>query len=383
MKIVVDENIPFAEEAFGRLGEVLALPGRAISYETIQDATILIVRSVTRVNAVLLQGSAVQFVGSATAGCDHIDQAYLDKNKILFASAAGANANSVAEYVICALLMRAQKKEEVLRGKTLGIIGVGHVGALLKLKAEAIGMIPILNDPPLQRETEKSEYRSLQEACDADFISLHVPLNDVGEDATQNLLSDNRLRRINPKTVIINTSRGEVIDPVALFNQVEKKQVARPILDVWANEPSINWALLEKLEIGTPHIAGYSLDGKVAGTQMVYEAACAALGVMPSWSRHGLTLPGQRTIEMGVEEKDERTILNNLCTQAYDLSADVTHFMALGDLPLSSRSTAFEHFRKTYTIRREFQTVSLTLPPPQTKWLNQISGLGFKPRIPK
>ncbi|NOY83717.1 MAG: 4-phosphoerythronate dehydrogenase, partial [Nitrospirae bacterium] len=289
MKIVVDENIPFAQEAFGRLGEVLALSGRAISCEMIQDATILVVRSVTPVNAALLQGSAVQFVGTATAGCDHIDQDYLRHNKILFASAAGSNANSVAEYVISALFLRASKRREVLRGKTLGIIGVGHVGSLLKLKAEAIGMIPILNDPPLQRESGKSEYRSLQETCEADFISLHVPLNDVGEDSTRNLLNEDRLRRINPKTVIINTARGEVIDPVPFLNQLEKKQLARPILDVWSNEPSINWALLEKVEIGTPHIAGYSLDGKVAGVQMVYESACAALGVMPSWSRHGLT----------------------------------------------------------------------------------------------
>lgn len=383
MKIVVDENIPFVREAFARLGEVLALPGRTISPKAIQDATILVVRSVTPVNAALLQGSAVQFVGTATAGCDHIDQDYLRHNKILFASAAGSNANSVAEYVISALFLRACKKREVLRGKTLGIIGVGHVGSLLKLKAEAIGMIPILNDPPLQRESGKSEYRSLQETCEADFISLHVPLNDVGEDSTRNLLNEDRLRRINPKTVIINTSRGEVIDPVPLLNQLEKKQLARPILDVWSNEPSINWALLEKVEIGTPHIAGYSLDGKVAGVQMVYESACAALGVMPSWSRHGLTLPGQRTIEMDAEEKDELTIFNSLCSQAYHLASDVKHFMALINLPPASRSIAFDGLRKTYPIRRAFQNASLTVPLTQIKWLNQMIGLGFKPRIPK
>ncbi len=383
MKIVVDENIPFAQEAFGKLGAVLALPARAISSEAIRDATILVVRSITSVNAALLQGSAVQFVGTATAGCEHIDQDYLRKNKILFASATGANANSVAEYVISALFLRARKNREVLRGKTLGIIGIGHVGTLLKRKAEAIGMIPILNDPPLQRETGNSEYRSFQEACEADFVSLHVPLTDEGEDRTHHLLDEKSLRRLHSKTVIINTARGEVIDHTTLFKQLVAGQLAPPILDVWANEPTINWDFLPELEIGTPHIAGYSLDGKVAGTRIIYESVCAALGVMPSWPKQDLVLPGQSSIEMHVEEKDELTLLSDLCAEAYDLSSDVTRFMALGDLPLSSRSAAFEHLRKTYAIRREFQSVSLSVPPRQTKWLNQIIGLGFKPKRSK
>lgn len=379
MKIVIDENIPFAREAFGKLGSVVALPGQAISPEVIREASVLVVRSITSVDATLLQGSTVQFVGTATAGCDHIDQEYLKKNKILFASAAGANANSVAEYVISALFLHAQKKEEPLRGKTLGIVGVGHVGQLLARKAVAIGMIPILNDPPLQRRTSKSDYRSFREACKADFISLHVPLSNEGKDATRHLLNEKTLRALSPQTVVINTSRGEVIDHPAFFKQIAARQLAPPILDVWADEPAINWDFLQDVEIGTPHIAGYALDGKVAGTRMIYETVCAALGVMPAWPTQSLPLAVPRKIQIDATAGDELTILGNLCRQAYDLSSDVSRFMALLDLPVASRPAAFERLRKTYPTRREFQTLSLVIPKAQTNLLHQISGLGFKP----
>lgn len=379
MKIVIDENIPFAREVFGLLGSVVALPGGAISSEVVREASVLVVRSITPVNAALLQGSTVQFVGTATAGCDHIDQEYLKNNKILFASAAGANANSVAEYVISALFLHAQKKEEALRGKTLGIVGVGHVGQLLARKASAIGMIPILNDPPLQRRTGKRDYRSFQEACGADFISLHVPLSNEGEDATRHLLNEKTLRALSPKTLVINTSRGEVIDHPALFKQITARQLAPPILDVWADEPAINWDFLQDVEIGTPHIAGYALDGKVAGTRIIYETLCSALGVMPAWPDQSLPLAASRKIQIDANAGDELTILSNLCGQAYDLSSDVRRFMALLDLPLASRPTAFEHLRKTYPTRREFQTLSLVVHKSHTKLLDPIVGLGFQP----
>jgi len=383
LKIVIDENIPFGREAFGKLGSVVALPGRAISPEGIQDATVLVVRSITPVNAALLQGSAVQFVGTATAGCDHIDQGYLKKNHILFASAAGANANAVAEYVLCALLMHARKHGTPLKGKSLGIIGVGHIGQLLAQKAMSIGMVVILNDPPLQRRSGKRCYRPFQEACDADFVSLHVPLNDHGPDTTRHLLNQETLSALNPQTVLVNTSRGEVIDQAALLKQIKAERLAPPILDVWADEPAIDWDLVQAVEIGTPHIAGYSLDGKIAGTKIIYETVCAALGVMPTWTTPSLMLPQPPPVQIDTDAADALTTLSDLTGRAYHLSGDVARFMGLLDLPCDARPAAFDRLRKTYPPRREFQCMPLSLRGENPERLQQIQGLGFKPVIKK
>jgi len=383
LKIVIDENIPFGPAAFGKLGTVTALPGRAISPEMVRDATALVVRSVTCVNAALLQGSAVQFVGTATAGCDHIDRDYLSKNRILFVSAAGANANSVAEYVISALFMHAQEHSTPLQGKTLGIIGVGHVGQLLAQKAAAIGMNLILNDPPLQRSGGKHAYRSFEETCAADFVSLHVPLSYDGPDATRHLLNEKTLRAFRPETLVINTSRGEVADEAALFKAVKAGRLLPPVLDVWANEPDINWDFVRVLESGTPHIAGYALDGKIKSTQIIYEALCAALGVMPAWPHESLGLPKASPLHIDAGTKDALTVLSNLCRQAYDLSGDRARLTALLHLPPAARPAAFERLRKTYPVRREFRHLPLTVQGASLQLHRQITGLGFKPQAPK
>jgi erythronate-4-phosphate dehydrogenase len=282
-KIIADENIPCAREAFSHLGEVRLLPGRAITRESLLDADLLLVRSITPVNAKLLQNTAVRFVGTATIGTDHVDTAYLERQNIAFASATGSNANSVAEYVVAALVHRAIKHGLSLASLTLGVVGVGHVGSRVEKMATALGMRVRLNDPPLARQTHDPQYLPLDALMEADVITLHTPLAREGEDATFHLFDATRLQAMKCGSMLINTSRGAVVDNAALKTALQSGHLAAAILDVWENEPDIDVELLRLVEIGTPHIAGYSLDGKLNGTHQIYLAACEFIGVAPQW----------------------------------------------------------------------------------------------------
>ncbi|NQT84941.1 4-phosphoerythronate dehydrogenase, partial [bacterium] len=216
MKIVADENIPYVKEAFGSLGDVIPLPGRKIAPASVVDAEILLVRSITEVNASLLEGSRVRFVGTATIGTDHVDEEYLHSRGIAFASAPGSNANSVAEYVVAALLTTARRKNFPLKGKTIGVIGVGNCGSRVAKKAEALGMRVLLNDPPLWRQTGNKRFRPLEELFSADILTLHVPLTYEGIDATYHLVDEAFLSKLRPECILMNTSRGPVVDNLAL-----------------------------------------------------------------------------------------------------------------------------------------------------------------------
>ncbi|MFI5238071.1 MAG: 4-phosphoerythronate dehydrogenase, partial [Ignavibacteriales bacterium] len=269
MNIIVDANIAFADKAFSHLGNIKLVDGRTLSNENVKDADILIVRSITNVNEELLKHSKVRFVGTATIGTDHIDLDYLHNHNIQFADAKGCNADSVAEYVFTALLKIASEKNISLRGKTIGVVGVGNIGSRVARLAESLGMKSIQNDPPLERNGIGNNYVSLEEILQADIITLHVPMTMEGIDKTFHLLNKENLNRINKGTIIINSSRGAVIYNDALLNESINKNFELA-LDVWEDEPSINTKLLVKTKIATPHIAGYSFEGKVNGTKMIY-----------------------------------------------------------------------------------------------------------------
>ena len=286
MKIVADGNIPFVKECFSTIGEVKVVPGRQIKPEVLADADCLLVRSVTKVNEKLLAGSKVRFVATATIGFEHIDTEYLAKNKIGFASAPGSNANSVAEYIVAALLSVGKKHKIKLEGKSIGIVGVGNVGSRVAKKCGALGMKVLLNDPPLQRQTGDSKYLPIEKLYDCDFITFHTPLTFEGIDKTFHLADEKFFKSLKPGCVFINSSRGGVMDTQALKAAMKSGKLKAVILDVWENEPNIDNELLRMVDIGTPHIAGYSLDGKIAGMIMIYEAACKFFGLKP-----------QRTIE--------------------------------------------------------------------------------------
>ncbi len=282
LDIVADENIPLASALFGSMGPVRLAPGRDISPETVRHADMLLVRSVTRVDAALLDGSAVRFVGSATSGLDHIDLDYLRRRGIPFACAPGANADSVVEYVLAALLHLATIRGAALRGKTLGIAGCGRIGSRLARRAAALGMQALLCDPPLAEAGAAGAYLSLNALIrQADILTLHVPLVRGGPHPTWHMIGRDELAACRAGAWLVNTSRGGVIDNEALLEALRRspQRPAAVALDVWEGEPAPPAALLERVDVATPHIAGYSYDGKAAGARMLRDAMLALPGL--------------------------------------------------------------------------------------------------------
>lgn len=378
MNIVIDENIPFGEEAFSQLGTVTVLPGREINSKSLQNATALIVRSVTPVNKDLLAGTGITFVGTATAGVDHIDMAYLAQQHIGFADAAGSNANSVAEYVLTALTIVAQSNNLSLKGKSLGIIGFGRIGQLVAKNAKVLGMKVILNDPPLARETQEPCYRSLDEALQADFVTLHVPLIKEGVDKTIHLVGEKQLATMPTSSTLINASRGEVVDNLALLQALQTQRLHGAVLDVWEHEPSINWELAHHVSIATPHIAGYSFDGKIKGTTMIYQAACQFFGISPSWEfTENDSQPSEPNYTIEARGHNLEHLLFQIAPRLYDLHGDDARMRSLFTLPTSQRPAGFDQLRKHYPTRREFFTSPLLLPDANPTVISKLALLGF------
>ena len=285
MKIVVDDKIPYIRETICQLAdEVVFLSGASITAADVKEADVLVVRTRTHCNQQLLEGSKVQLVVTATIGYDHIDTHWLDKAGIRWTNCPGCNSGSVAQYVECSLLLLEQQKKLPLSQSTIGIVGCGHVGSKVKAVAERLGMHVLVCDPPLQKANSQkltaNSYVSLDEIerrCDV--ITFHVPLTREGQYATWHLADDAFFQRLSRVPYIINTSRGEVVDNKALLKALEEGRVRDAVIDVWENEPHPDAALLEKVFIGTPHIAGYSADGKVNADNMVVDAICQQFGL--------------------------------------------------------------------------------------------------------
>jgi erythronate-4-phosphate dehydrogenase len=368
MKLIVDENIAFAEEVFSHFGDVLLIGGREITNDILQNAEILLVRSITNVNENLLQNSNIKFVGTATIGTDHIDTNYLNEQNITFADAKGCNADSVAEYVFTALLKIAVDNKLTLTDKSIGIIGVGNVGSRVEKYAEALGLRIYKNDPPKQRAGEGRNYVSLEEALQADIISLHVPLYKSGTDKTLHLLDEERLININNGSILINTSRGAVLDNKALLNLIDKKHF-KVILDVWEGEPLINTDLLQKVLIGSAHVAGYSLEGKVNGTKVIYNALCKFTKQQNDWEPILPTL--ENDVINGSSVKDFEEKLHLIFKHIYNIETDDSEMREMIKMDNDSRAAFFDKLRKEYSLRREFNNYTILIEKTD-KWLKDI-----------
>ena len=284
MKIIADENIAYGREAFECFGDVTLLHGRKITRQDVADADILVIRSITKANAALLEESNVRFVGTATIGTDHLDKAWLDQNNIIWSSAKGCNSRAVTEYVVSAIIDITKDTNLKLEGKTIAVVGAGNIGSRIVKIGNDLGLKVIVNDPPLERKPNRPDfnYVTLEEALKADIITLHVPLTKEGPDKTVHLLNQDNLNLINPGTLLINCSRGAVIDNHALSEFLAGRKDISVCLDVWENEPQVDPALIGLVKIATPHIAGYSLEGKAAGTKMIHDALANYLGVPSS-----------------------------------------------------------------------------------------------------
>lgn len=277
MKIVVDDKIPFIREKLALLAdEVVALRGADISADDVRDADALIVRTRTRCDEALLKDSKVQFVATATIGFDHIDTAYMKRAGIRWTNCPGCNAASVAQYVECSLLLLEREKGLALRESTIGIVGCGHVGSKVKAVAERLGMRVLVCDPLLADPSFVSLDAIEREA---DVITFHVPLTREGEYATYHMADDAFFHQLSRVPYIINTSRGEVVDNEALLSALNEGRVHDAVIDVWEHEPQLSLELLKRVYIGTPHIAGYSADGKVNADNMVIDALCQHFGL--------------------------------------------------------------------------------------------------------
>jgi erythronate-4-phosphate dehydrogenase len=356
LRLIVDENIVFADKAFAQFGEVNLMPGREINNSNLNDVDVLIVRSITNVDKDLLKNTPVKFVGTATIGTDHIDLDYLKSKNIFFADAKGCNAYSVAEYVLASLLNLSVKFDFSLKDKSIGIVGVGNVGSKVAAFAEALGMSVLLNDPPIKRTGDKRSFIDLDEIFKCDIVTLHTPLNLDGIDKTYHLFNNDNLNKLKDGAILINSSRGAIINNLDLLTAIEKKNL-KVVLDVWENEPDINIELVKNVLIATPHIAGYSYEGKVNCTKIIYESLCEYLGEDKT-IKFDLPIPKEPTLIFNNSNKLE-TGLNDLISTIYSIQEDDNRMRKIIEMEKEDRMKYFDLQRKNYPRRREFNNYTI------------------------
>ena len=378
MKILVDENMPYAQTLFSRLGDVQAVPGRPIPQAALQGADALMVRSVTKVNADLLTGTGVKFVGTATAGTDHVDEAWLAAQGIGFSAAPGCNAIAVVEYVFSALMILAQRDGWQLREKTVGIVGVGNVGSRLQARLEALGVKTLLCDPPRAARGDTGPFWPLEKlVAEADILTFHTPLYKEGPYRTRHLVDAEMLAALPDNRVLINACRGEVVDNAALLAALNGGKALRTVLDVWEPEPDLSLPLLNAVDIGTAHIAGYSLEGKARGTTQVFEAYSRFLG-QPQAVPLETLLPVPEVSEVTLNgnlaaHPDEGTLLR-LMHLVYDVRRDDAPLRRVAGTP-----GEFDKLRKFYQERREWSSLCIQCDDEATAAL--LTRLGFTARL--
>ncbi|MCE9686842.1 4-phosphoerythronate dehydrogenase [Shewanella sp. AS16] len=375
MLILVDENMPYVEPLFADLGEIVAVNGRSLTPEQVKDADILLVRSVTRVDAALLaQNRRLKFVGSATIGTDHIDLDYLASRAIPFANAPGCNAIAVGEFAFIAMLELAQRFGETLKHKTVGIVGAGNTGTAVANCLKAYGVRVLLCDPLLAQSGDEREFMGLDELLsEADVISLHVPIIKTGEHKTHYLFDEARLKRLKPGAWLLNCCRGEVIDNRALIRVKQQRQDLKLVLDVWEGEPHPMAELVPLVEFATPHIAGYSLEGKARGTFMLYQRLCQQLNLAADKSL-GKLLPSFAVDSLALTAMPDERGLLQLARLVYDLRDDDELFRKhFADVQ------GFDQMRKNHRHRREFSALTLVYQgQSEVDWLFKLgfSGVG-------
>ncbi|MCX7726273.1 MAG: 4-phosphoerythronate dehydrogenase [Chitinispirillaceae bacterium] len=375
MKIVIDENIPFAEKLFSQFGEIELLPGRSITSNHLKNADALIVRSVTKVNRELLEGTKVKFVGSATTGIDHVDLKYLEENFIGFAYAPGSNAESVAEYILSAICLISKEHKKKPKDFTIGIIGVGNIGSRVFKYASLLGMRALLCDPPKKRITKSNIYLPLEEVLkESDIITLHVPYTTVGEDKTDNMVEKSFLSRMKKGASFVNTSRGKIVNENDLIANRDK--IDKLVVDVWCNEPAINIDLLKLCDIATPHIAGYSYEGKVRGSIAIYEALCAYFFKEPKKILiEELLTPSSEKETIDIIDREDPILYAIL--QAYNIEKDSKEMKKIVSLNKKDVPFFFDNLRRNYPRRREFSSYAIDVKALTKKEIEILKELGF------
>lgn len=374
IKIVADNKIPFLKGVLEHYADVEYYDGFKITNQVLKDADALIIRTRTKCNAELLNNTSIKVIATATIGYDHIDTEYCENHNIKWLNAPGCNSSSVMQYIASTLLTVAVKNNFELSKYTLGVIGVGNVGSKVARLAETLGMKVLLNDPPRMCQENSSQFVSLNEIIkQSNIITFHVPLNKEGTDKTLHLADDSFFEKLNKGTMIINSSRGPVVKTSSLKNAIKNRIVSNVVLDVWENEPNIDRELLEMTTISTPHIAGYSADGKANGTSVCVNAISKYfdLGIKENW--YPVDIPGpdnSSNISIDSNNLTDQEILYRAVCATYNILEDNDR--------LKSSPETFEKQRGNYPIRREFPFYNLELNTSRSKIIDTLKNLGFK-----
>ncbi|HHU00412.1 MAG: 4-phosphoerythronate dehydrogenase [Bacteroidota bacterium] len=372
MKVVVDDKIPALKGVLDPYADVLYKEGKAISKEDLVDADALIVRTRTLCNKDLLEGTSVRMVATATIGTDHMDLAWLEQKGIHWCNAPGCNSGSVKQY-IASVLAHLILDGTVPSETTLGIVGVGMVGSKIESLAKALGFKVLLNDPPRARREGADKFCSLDYLLsNSDIITFHTPLIRQGEDATFHLMDESKLALLKKGAVVINSSRGEVCETRAMLKGLDNGQISRLVLDVWENEPNIDSKLHNKVWIGTPHIAGYSVDGKSNGSTMTIHAIAREFGLpLQDWQPTSLPVPDYPFIHLDNNSEPAYLTAAKAILRTYDILED--------DKRLREDPEDFEKQRGSYPVRREFHIWEITpsrATRPET--IEMLMALGFR-----
>lgn len=373
LKIIADENMPAVEALFASHAEIRRLPGRTMRAADLSDADILLVRSVTRVDARLLsQATRLQFVGTATIGTDHIDRQLLAQQGIGFASAPGCNADGVVDYALCAIWNWAADAGRALSELTFAVVGCGNVGSRLVARLQAYGLRVLVSDPPRAKREPAFADTSLARILEqADVICCHTPLVTTGEHPTQHLFDRDRIRALKPGALLLNAGRGPVVDNQALLEALQSGQALNVVLDVWEAEPLVNRELAQRCYLATPHIAGYSLDGKLRGTWMLYQAIRQRFGFTDNVDLQSI-LPPARVSQVRLSGELEEQRLMQL---VYDIWRDDRAFRQSLDRDAGVQQKNFDLLRRHYPERREYGSLAISGADPQQR--RQLRALGF------
>jgi erythronate-4-phosphate dehydrogenase len=369
--IIIDEHIPFIKGVLEPYAKIIYAEGGLIDRNMALSADGLIIRTRTRCNADLLNRTPVKLIASATIGYDHIDTEYCAANSIQWYHAPGCNSSSVNQYIASVLAILSHKHGYTLKDKKIGIIGAGNVGRKVAKLSASLGLIALVNDPPRERNEGKAGFTSMDEITKtADIITFHVPLNLEGIDRTYHLADQDFFDRLQNRPFIINTSRGEVLDTESVKAAIKRGKISGFAADVWENEPQPDLALMTKSLIATPHIAGYSVEGKANGTAACVNAASNFFGFgFDGWYPPGLPLPQKPEIFIDTVEKSDELIMAEAILACYNAGND--------DASLRQYPDRFEHIRNHYPVRREFNAYRVHLGNPKPVLTKKLKELGF------
>jgi erythronate-4-phosphate dehydrogenase len=372
LRIIADDKIPFLRGVLEPFADITYLPGNLIGNEHLKKADALLIRTRTKCTENLLTGSIISFIGTATIGFDHIDTRFCDRHQIKWVNAPGCNSSSVQQYIAAALLKMAGDFKFRLRDKTIGIIGVGNAGKKVEQFAKVLGMNVLLNDPPRARAEGDKHFVDLDTLLkESDIITIHTPLNIVGEDKTYHLINDKSIKKMKKGAWLINSSRGEVALTSALKRALCSGKFSGVVLDVWEHEPDFDHELFDMSFLATPHIAGYSTDGKANGTSMIVKALSSKFNLpLANWFPVNIPPPPVAEINIYAKSKDTEDVIREAVNHSYNISED--------DIKLRFSPSDFELQRGNYPLRREFPSFIVNLTGATKKVRIILENLGFK-----